>query len=116
MSYMVVAHHPTTSSVELWATQYLPNAFTMGMSLRISRGGVRLKEIPLPGWSGWEIPGGEPNDLKMYTHALVVDGLEPGSEYDVELLSGGFKDIKASAHFETLPARLPPTDSTGVDG
>jgi hypothetical protein len=52
MSFMVVAHHPTTSSVELWATQYLPNgAFAMGMSLRISRGGVHIKDVPLPyGW------------------------------------------------------------------
>jgi hypothetical protein len=117
MSFMVVAHHPTTSSVELWATQYLPNgAFAMGMSLRISRGGVRIKDVPLPyGWGGWEIPGGEPNDLMMYTHALVVDGLEPGTGYDVELLQSGYS-LKASAHFETLPARLPPTDASGGDG
>src|SRR5215204_2928230 len=116
MSFMVVAHHPTASSVELWATQYLPNAFAMGMSLRISRGGVRLKEIPLPyGSAGWEIPGGEPNDLLMYTHALVVDGLEPGTGYDVELLHGA-SGTKASAYFETLPARLPPTDASGGNG
>jgi hypothetical protein len=51
----------------------------------------------------------------MYTHALVVDGLEPGTGYDVELLQSGYS-LKASAHFETLPARLPPTDASGGDG
>jgi hypothetical protein len=53
MSYMVVAHHPTSSSVELWATQFLPNAFAPNLSLRVSKGGVRVKEVPLPySWSG----------------------------------------------------------------
>jgi hypothetical protein len=51
----------------------------------------------------------------MHTHTLVVDGLEPGSGYDVELLAAGYS-IQATAHFETLPARLPPTDASGADG
>jgi hypothetical protein len=111
---MVVAHHPTASSVELWATQYLSHAFAMNVKLVISKGGVRLKEIPLPN-NGWEIPGGEPNNVKMYTQARVVDGLEAGSEYDVSL-EHGTSGTKASAHFETLPDRLPPTEASGADG
>jgi hypothetical protein len=133
---MIVPHHPTASSIQLWVTRFVvvrPGSGTGGgrrvirrqflrvpLTLAVSEvGGSFSREIPLPPLDSWRLLG--PAVEGFYVHVHSLRGLTPGSTYRVSLLAGAGSPGRprspvTEAIFETLPTRLPATDSNADGG